>query len=59
MTKLGCHQNLNKKFIFVLNSLDNEKDINLLKSINSLVGSNLVDRAGEMRVYDVQIDGTN
>ena len=32
--------------------------MNLLKSINRLVGSNLVDMAGEMRVYDVSIGGT-
>lgn len=51
--------NLKHAWIFILNSLDNENDIKLLKSINSLVGSNLVDRAGEMRIYDVQIGGTN
>ena len=51
--------NLKHAWIFVLNSIDAENDLNLLKSINSLVGSNLVDRAGSMRVYDVNIGGTN
>ena len=30
----------------------------MLKSINSLVGSNLVDSPGQMRVYEVSIGGT-
>ena len=51
--------NLKHAWLFVLNSIDAENDLNLLKSINSLVGSNLVDRAGYMRVYDVSIGGTN
>lgn len=51
--------NLKHAWLFVLNSIDAENDLNLLKSINSLVGSNLVDRAGSMRVYDVNIGGTN
>ena len=38
---------------FVLNSLESKNDINLP------VDSNWVDRAGKMRVYDVQICGTN
>ena len=33
--------------------------MNLLKSINSLVGSNLVDNAGKMRKYEVNIGGAN
>lgn len=33
--------------------------MNLLKSINRLVGSNLVDMAGEMRAYEVSIGGTS
>lgn len=57
--ELQTINNLKHAWIFILNSLDNENDIKLLKSINSLVGSNLVDRAGEMRIYDVQIGGTN
>ena len=51
--------NLKYAWLFVLNSIDAENDLNLLKSINSLVGSNLIDSAGNMRVYDVSIGGTN
>lgn len=45
--------------MFILNSINSKNDINLLKSINSLVGSNRVDNAGQMRKYDVNIGGTN
>lgn len=51
--------NLKHAWIFILNSIDAENNLNLIKSINSLVGSNLIDRAGNMRVYDVNIGGTN
>lgn len=51
--------NLKHAWFFVLNSIEAENDLNLLKSINGLVGSNLVDRAGQVRVYDVKIGGTN
>ena len=51
--------NLKHAWIYVLNSIGSENDMNMLKSINSLVGSNLVDRAGDIRNYDVNIGGTN
>ncbi len=51
--------NLKHAWIFILNSIDSDSDIQLLKSINSLVGSNLIDRPGEIRAYDVSIGGTN
>ncbi len=51
--------NLKHTWLFVLNSITLENNLNLLKTINSLVGSNLVDRAGQMRVYEVRIGGTN
>lgn len=51
--------NLKHAWLFVLNSIEAENNLNLLKSINGLVGSNLVDRAGNIRVYDVNIGGTN
>lgn len=51
--------NLKHAWLFVLNSIDAEDNINIIKSINSLVGSNLVDRAGKIRIYDVNIGGTN
>lgn len=51
--------NLKHAWLFVLNSITLENNLNLLKTINSLVGSNLVDRAGQMRAYEVRIGGTN
>ncbi len=51
--------NLKHAWLFVLSSIDSQNDLNLLKSINSLVGSNLVDRAGQIRLYEVRIGGTN
>lgn len=51
--------NLKHAWYFVLNSIDAKTDMNLLKSINSLVGNNLVDNAGQMRAYEVRISGTN
>lgn len=51
--------NLKHAWLYILNSIDEEENLNLLKSINSLVGSNLVDRAGNIRNYEVRIGGTN
>ena len=51
--------NLKHAWLYILNSINVESDLNFLKSINSLVGSNLIDRAGQMRVYEVRISGTN
>ena len=51
--------NLKHAWLFILNSINSKNDMNLLKSINSLVGSNLVDNTGQMRKYEVNIGGTN
>lgn len=51
--------NLKHAWLYILNSIDVENNMSLLKSINSLVGSNLVDRAGEIRTYEVTIGGTS
>lgn len=51
--------NLKHAWNYLLNSLDIEDDINFIKSINSLIGSNLIDRAGEIRIYEVKMGGTN
>lgn len=51
--------NLKHSWIFILNSMGMENNLNLIKSINALVGSNLVDRAGNLRNYNVKIGGTN
>ena len=51
--------NLKHAWLYILNSIDEEENLNFLKSINSLVGTNLVDRAGNIRNYEVRIGGTN
>ena len=51
--------NLKHAWFYILNSIHEDNNLLLLKSINSLVGSNLVDKAGNMRTYDVSIGGTN
>ena len=51
--------NLKHAWLYILNSIDEPENLNLLKSINSLVGTNLVDRAGNIRNYEVRIGGTN
>ena len=51
--------NLKHAWMFVLNSINNKNDLNLLKLINSIVGSNLVDNAGNKRNYNVSIGGTD
>ena len=50
--------NLKHAWLFILNSLNVENNINIIESINSLVGSNLIDQPGKMRVYDVKMGGT-
>ena len=49
---------LKHAWMFILNSMENKNDLTLIKSINGLVGANLVDRAGNIRTYDVGIGGT-
>lgn len=51
--------NLKHAWLFVLNSIKNKNDLNLLKTINSIVGSNLVDNAGNKRNYNVSVGGTD
>lgn len=51
--------NLKHAWLYILNSIDEPENLNLLKSINSLVETNLVDRAGNIRNYEVRIGGTN
>ena len=51
--------NLKHAWLFLLNSIDVENDLNYLKSINNLVGSNLIDMAGQTRIYDVRMGRTN
>jgi prophage maintenance system killer protein len=50
--------NLKHAWQFVIASILQDIDFNYLSSINSLVGSNIVDMAGKMRIYDVAMGGT-
>lgn len=43
----------------MLNTLNQKSDLNLLKSINALVGSNLSNMPGNIITGDVRIGGTN
>ncbi|MCL2860013.1 MAG: Fic family protein [Oscillospiraceae bacterium] len=51
--------NLKHAWQFVLNSIDKEIDLNYICSINALVGSNLIDNAGNLRNHHVKIGGTS
>ena len=51
--------NLKHAWLYVLNSIGTENDLNMLKPINSLVGNNLIYKPGEMRTYEVSIGGTS
>ncbi len=50
--------NLKHAWYFILTSLDTNVDFNYISSVNSLVGSNLIDSPGKIRAYDVKIAGT-
>ena len=50
--------NLKHAWNFLLLTVNNNIDLNYISSLNSLIGSNLVDNAGNMRTYDVKIGGT-
>lgn len=51
--------NLKHAWQFILNSIDEEINFNYLSSIHSLVGSNLIDMPGKIRIYEVKMGGTN
>ena len=51
--------NLKHAWQYVLNSINQEIDFNYISSINSLVGSNLIESPGKIRVYEVKMGGTN
>ena len=51
--------NLKHAWQFVLSTIDAIIDFNYISSIHSLVGSNLVESPGKLRVYDVKMGGTN
>lgn len=51
--------NLKHAWQFMLSTVENEVDFNYISSIHSLVGSNLVEAPGKIRVYEVKMAGTN
>lgn len=51
--------NLKHAWQFILSTIEQKADFNYLCSINALVGSNLVENAGNLRSGDVRIGGTN
>lgn len=51
--------NLKHAWRFLLSTIDSEIDYNYISSVHSLVGSNLVEAPGKIRVYDVKMAGTN
>ncbi len=51
--------NLKHAWKFILCSINDDIDFNYISSIHSLVGSNLVDSPGKIRIYEVKMAGTN
>jgi prophage maintenance system killer protein len=51
--------NLKHSWKFILASINDKIDFNYISSINSLVGNNLIESPGKMRIYDVTMGGTN
>lgn len=51
--------NLKHTWQFILSTINNEINFDYISSVNSLVGSNIVDSAGKLRKFDVTMGGTN
>lgn len=51
--------NLKHAWQFVFHTLDLKEDMKYLQSLNALVGSNLINKPGELRIEDVRIGGTS
>ena len=51
--------NLKHAWKFLLSTIKSEIDYNYISSVHSLVGSNLVESPGKIRIYDVKMSGTN
>ena len=50
--------NLKHAWEFLFSTLDSKIDFNYISSINSLVGSSLIESPGKIRVYEVKMAGT-
>lgn len=51
--------NLKHSWQFILSTINFKLDFNYISSIHNLVGSNLVESPGKLRIYDVKMGGTN
>lgn len=51
--------NLKHAWQFVLSTVNDKIDYNYISSVHSLIGSNLVEAPGNLRIYDVKMPGTN
>ena len=51
--------NLKHAWQFILSTINSKIDYNYISSIHSLVGSNLVESPGKIRIYEVKMSGTN
>jgi len=51
--------NLKHAWQFVIATMNQEIDYNYISSVHSLVGGNLVESPGKMRIFEVKMGGTN
>lgn len=51
--------NLKHAWQFLLSTIDSDIDFKYVCSINSLVGNSLIESAGNLRIYEVRMSGTN
>jgi len=51
--------NLKHGWQFIVSTLDSNIDFNYISSVHSLVGGNLVESPGKLRIYEVKMGGTN
>ncbi len=56
--ELQIINNLKHAWKFCLVTINDNIDINYISSIHSLIGSNVVESPGKMRIYDVNMGGT-
>lgn len=50
--------NLKHAWQFILSTITNKIDFNYISSVHSLVGGNVVESPGKLRIYDVTMGGT-
>ena len=50
--------NLKHAWNFILSTINDELTFNYISSINSLIGSNLIESPGQLRIYEINMGGT-